>query len=149
MKTKLTKLIEQINNDNFLSEQQGEEKVGSIGDVNAAEYGGGIVVKTPYGYTLKYTDGAESYHERGEDPETLPVYRADLGENAEDFLSFNDWINWEDVGRTMDLDPEEVPQIAQSPQGRADLAWSAANYYGWENFDDSPVEVSFQEIEAW
>lgn len=146
------------------TKRQHARKLGSIGDVNPIDYGGGYIFSTPEsgGPHLEYFEGLDS-DERAErlsyddDAEEkinklkVQLYRVDLGKDAKDFLSDYDWVNWEDVATSTGQDVTEYgPGKLRTAQARALAVQDAAGYHGWANFDSYPLQLTVGELkERW
>lgn len=136
-------------------------KLGSVGDVNPIDYGGGYVFAVPGGGTphLEYFEGLDS-DERAErlsyaddsdekiDALKVKLYQVDLGKDAKDFLSDHDWVDWEKVASSTGQDAANYtnPTKLRSAQARALVIQDAAGYYGWHEFDQYPVELTVGEL---
>ncbi len=119
-------------------------KLGSIGDVDPTDYGGGVVFSTEHGPTLEYVEE----HMHGADPEARLVYRVDLHDNAREFLDWFDWVDWDEVAQTVGADPSEFSASRlRSATARALAVESAAGQYGWYEMDSYPATFSDREIE--
>lgn len=125
-----------------LAKAQREERiVGHIGDVNWLEYGGGPIIKKSDGsYHLEYVVPPEEAGRK-----RYFVYHIDLDKER-----FPDWVDAQDVAETMDISPTILRRNWNSPSvlKRALAREHIANYYGWENFDDSPDRLTRREIQT-
>jgi hypothetical protein len=135
-------------------------KIGSVGDVNPIEYGGGFIFSAPEtgGPWIEYYYGMESEHpDVQDDPDDVPdlsavVYRVDLHKNGREFLNWYDWIDWDDVAGSTGLDVAEytTPSRLKKAQARALAIQDAAGYYGWHEFDSYPLQLTLGELmERW
>jgi len=127
--------------------------IGEIGDKNPIEYGGGVIIESPDGdFTVHYTHGLETEGpdvDIDEDPYfEMTVYRVNLEDSGEEFLNWNDWVNWEDVARTngQDIEVYESENL-NTPHARAMAIWDAAGHYGWHEFDHYPEKYTIEQIE--
>jgi hypothetical protein len=139
-------------------------KLGSVGDVNPIDFGGGYIFSVPEsgGPHLEYFEGLDS-DERAErlsydddadekiDKLKVRLYRVDLGKDARDFLSDHDWVDWADVARSTGGDAADYePGKLRTAQARALAVQDAAGYHGWYNFDSYPLELTVGELkERW
>jgi len=125
--------------------------LGSIGDVNPIEYGGGFIFKCkdpgrPPHYLIEYTYGEET------DGKTLTLYRADIPEGGEEFWRHFDWTsspeNIRQLSRSLDIEEDDLIALgtSQDPVKRAYAIWEIANYYGWHELDQYPIQVSPSEL---
>ena len=122
-----------------------------VGDVDPLTYGGGVVfAEGDGGYLLEYTYGAEDDEDYDEDDESHEhtVYQVDLGKNVADFVAYNDWADLDDVAASAGSSKEEMLSNAKTVSGRARLAQDIAGHYGWDNFDNYPVEFTSRELVA-
>jgi hypothetical protein len=115
--------------------------LGTVGDINPAEYGGGHVVRI-------YPDGQPSYlaievveWDSDEDDATGHLYRADI---PADVAAEYDWI---EVGKVADYVGDFVGDWLEhakdkDPVTRARCVEDIARYYGWTNLDSYPVQVT-------
>jgi hypothetical protein len=136
-------------------------KLGSIGDVNPIDYGGGYIFSAPEsgGPHLEYFEGLDT-DERAErlayaddadekiDKLQIQIYRVDLGKDAKDFLSDYDWVNWEGVASSTGQDSSEytTPGKLRTAQQRALAIQDAAGYHGWHEFDQYPLQITVGEL---
>lgn len=129
-------------------------KIGSIGDVNPIVYGGGYLFSATGsgGPWVEYFDGLESVAPDADEDEDLDlevtIYRVDLHEDAERFLSRYDWVEWEKVASQTGLDVEDYTNLTnlRTAQGRALAIQDAADYYGWYEFDQDPLQLTLGEL---
>lgn len=129
-------------------------KIGSIGDVNPIEYGGGPVLTAPGsgGPWVEYFDGLETVAPDADEDEDLDlevvIYRVDLHEDARRFLSWYDWVEWEKVASSTGQDVEDytTPSNLRTAQARALAVQDAAGYYGWHEFDQDPLQLTLGKL---
>ncbi len=136
-------------------------KIGSIGDVNPIDYGGGFIFSAPEqgGPWIEYFDGLEAYVDviGQADADDIPdfevvIYRVDLHRDGKEFLSWYDWVDWEDVASSTGVDVEEytTPSRLRTAQARALAIQDAAGYYGWHELDTYPLDLTLAELqERW
>ena len=120
-------------------------KLGSIGDVNPIEYGGGIILSLPGDSPwLEYCQGLE-----GGEGCPLELYRVDLYKDGKEFLSWTDWVDWEKVAKFCGQDVAEYTTVRRlrTALSRALAVFDAAEYYGWANFDSYPLVLFESELE--
>lgn len=117
------------------------EVVGTIGDVNPLDYGGGIVYRDKVGAL-----SLEWYEPEDEDNEDSPItcYRVDLDHGAES------WMALGAVAKTCDESELELRAAFDSPDPvrLAHAFWSVAMYHGWHNLDSDPLTLTRAEAEA-
>lgn len=133
--------------------------IGSIGDVNPIEHGGGYIFKadneTP---RLEYVYGIEELPRAWEidlddpaqtDEITVEVYRVDLGGNGQDFLDWHDWIDWIEIATLTGIPVSEYKASALDDiDARAQALQDAASYHGWHNFDSHPLRLTLTALIA-
>jgi hypothetical protein len=144
------------------STKSSARKIGSIGDVNPIDYGGGYIFSAPEsgGPHLEYFDGLDS-DERAErlsydddaeekiDKLKVLLYRVDLGKDGKDFLSDHDWVDWDQIADSVGNDGSAyAPGKLRTAQARALAVQDAAGYHGWNNFDSYPLELTVGELKA-
>lgn len=128
-------------------------KIGSVGDVNPVEYGGGCIFTQweSGGPWVEYTHGLESEHPDAteDDPNaSLTVYRVGLEKNGPSFLGWYDWIDWEEVAESVDADVKVYgPSRLKTSQARSLALQDAADFYGWHEFDHYPETFTVRELE--
>lgn len=136
------------------------KKLGSIGDVNPVEFGGGYVLENPTGLWVEHFDGLDCDDEAWQidldNPEHLKrevtVYRVDLEATAEEFLDQHDWVSWASVAATCGTEELGLYTAGdlQTPQERALAIQDAAGHYGWYEFDQYPLTMTLGElIKRW
>ena len=143
---------------------RGARKLGSIGDVNPIDYGGGYIFSSPEsgGPHLEYFEGLDSDERAtrlsyGDDSDEkigaleVTLYRVDLGKDAKDFLSDYRWVRWDDIARFTGQDVSEyAPAKLRTAQARALAVQDAAGHDGWGNFDSYPLQLTVSELkERW
>jgi len=143
---------------------RGARKLGSIGDVNPIDYGGGYIFSAPEvgGPWVEYFEGLDSDDRvsrigYGEDADEkidalkVELYRVDLGKDGPDFLRDYDWVDWEDVAATTGQDPSAyAPGKLRTAQQRALAVQDATSLHGWHNFDSYPLQMTVAELrERW
>lgn len=138
----------------------GARRIGSIGDVNPIDYGGGYIFSAPKvgGPWVEYYYGMDSEHpDVQDDPEEVPdlpavVYRVDLYKNGREFLSWYDWVDWESIADSTGQDVKiyTTPSRLKSALARALAIQDAAGVIGWHEFDQYPLEITLGElVERW
>src|SRR5574341_164957 len=129
-------------------------KIGSIGDRNPIEYGGGYIFTASGsgGPWVEYFDGLETVAPDADEDEDLDleviIYRVDLHEDGKRFLSWYDWVDWNDVARSAGQDVEDYtsPSNLRTAQARALAIQDAAGYYGWHEFDQYPLQLTLGKL---
>lgn len=90
-------------------------KLGTVGDVNPIEYGGGFIFvdKDTDPWIEIFDGGLESHVDEigqssaDEIPEyEVTVYRVDLHSSGAEFLAHHSWADWEQVAKTCGQDPD-------------------------------------------
>ena len=134
------------------------KKIGSVGDVNPMEYGGGFIfsAKGVGGPWIEWFDGLDVLvDEIGQaSADDIPdfevaVYRVSLEKDAKDFLSQYDWVDWGDVASStgQNVKVYTTPSQLKSVQARAMALLDAAGYYGWHEFDQYRLIITIAELE--
>jgi hypothetical protein len=132
-------------------------KIGSIGDVNPIEYGGGYIFSDPGagGPWVEYYYGMEQeLPDVQEDPEDVPnlpalLYRVDLHRDAREFLSWYNWVDWDAVADSVGQDEDAYrPSRLKTARDRALAVSDAAGYYSWAQFDQYPLQLTLGELMA-
>ncbi len=129
------------------------KKIGSIGDVNPIEHGGGCIFTQwrSGGPWVEYTHGLESDAPDADedDPNTsLTVYRVDLEKNGASFLGWYDWVDWGKVAESVGADVEKyTASRLRTAQARSLALQDAAGYHGWYEFDTYPETFKLGELE--
>lgn len=135
-------------------------KLGSVGDVNPIDYGGGYIFSSPEsgGPHLEYFEGLDSderaqrlsYDDEAEekiDKLKVELFRVDLGKDAKDFLSDHDWVDWDEIADSVGSDGSAYePGKLRTAQARALAVQDAAGYHGWNNFDSYPLGLTVGEL---
>lgn len=128
--------------------------LGTIGDVNPIEYGGGIVFapkEEGYSPTLEVTYGLDddsvNVIEDDEGSTKLKLYRVDIADDASTDLS---WVDWEGVARSIGSTESQLLKEARSKDlmARVYAYESAAGYYGWQTFDSRPLDITARELDG-
>lgn len=137
-------------------------KLGTVGDINPIEYGGGYVLSVPeQGQWVEYFHGLDCESRAWEieldNPEHLKrevtIYRVDIKRDGESFLKQYSWVDWDAVslscGYPDDYEPW-VPSKLRLANDRASALMDATGYYGWHEFDHYPLTLTLGElIKRW
>jgi hypothetical protein len=139
------------------------KKLGTIGDVNPIDYGGGYIFAVPgSGPSVEYVHGLDSderaskIDRKYDDPDErdaamnaleIQIYRVNLGKTAAEFLSDHDWIDWEAVATTngQDVSTYDAKNLKTAAQ-RANALQDATAQYGWHEFDSYPLQLTLGEL---
>jgi len=118
--------------------------IGSIGDVNPIDYGGGFILRFPKDpvLTLVYIEPPDDDTDL-ESPEARWTIYTVLLESP------GDWCNWEDVAHTTSGDAATYRASfadGADPRHTAMAIEDAARFYGWENFDSYPSQLTKGEV---
>lgn len=133
--------------------------LGSVGDVNPIDYGGGPIYGTSNGARgpwLEHFDGIDSEIDSGaiRDPyddsaderiesHNVRIYRVDLHDSGEALLSHLDWVDWDEIRRFTGSDASAYTVATlDTPIARAHAACDVASYHGWDNLDSYPLELT-------
>lgn len=120
--------------------QKHKKFYGVIGDRNPIEHWGGIVYDQGSGPALLYF---QSYEGEGEN--LVSVYNVFIEKDVVEDLN---WVDWDAVSKTMDMDVNELKAYAKSDNvlARAQVYETVAGHYGWSNFDDAD-EMTIRQAE--
>jgi len=126
---------------------KGWKEVGTTGDINPVDYGGGVIFKHPQGhYFLLVTPGFEDAGDDSEDAE-LQLYNIHLPSSYEALKSDLDWVDFEKVFSSIGADSDEIAQrlgalrVARGAEAAvlySRLIEDVAGYYGWHELDHYP-----------
>lgn len=115
--------------------------IGTFGDVNAVDHGGGYIFMGDYGPYLEYIEPC-SCGCSGADAHPWEVYRVYLDDCPD--------ADWDRVARCRGEDRStDWPALWAdgSPQVRAGILEAYAAYYGWRELDWEPLSLTA--IEVW
>jgi hypothetical protein len=148
------------------STKSSARKIGSIGDVNPIDYGGGYIFSGSGGGgpTLEYFEGlddderASRIHAKVWDSDEaeakidklgIQLYQVDLEKDGKSFLSSYDWVDWDSVAQSTGQDPSAYSASElTTAQKRAMAVWDAASVNGWFEFDQYPLSMTVGELKA-
>ena len=126
-------------------------KIGSVGDVNPVDYGGGYVFYNlaQRDFYLEYTYGLEDGREHGEEHKPVEVYQIDLERTAAQFVRDHDWVDWGNVASSTGQPVDTYTNLDKlaDPNYRAWVIYDAASHYGWHEFDSYPIRMSPSALE--
>jgi hypothetical protein len=119
--------------------------VGTIGDVNFPEFGGGEIYELPKDqggiFVLEYVVPPDmEFDDRNA---RWTIYRVHLLEGLPD------WGNYKTVARTVGVKPKELKEAFESDDP-LDSAWATeawAAHYGWHELDSYPLVLDKRETE--
>lgn len=117
--------------------------IGTFGDVNFLEYGGGLVYRNIQGgFTMVYFDNREYLPESENKPRKWEVFECDLDPN------YIDESKLADVGSYCDMTEDELKTLLHSndPMDVAMVFEQCAMYEGWLNFDQYPELLTKSEL---
>jgi hypothetical protein len=139
---------------NPVNMEEGVEVLNTTGDVNALDYGGGVVYHNPEYDTIawEWWDGA--YDENGAEVEGGPgveytVYRRDV---PDDVTAEFDWANWAQVASSVGEDEETLREMGRSDNvmERVRVMEDLVGYYGPHELDSYALNLTYEEmIERW
>lgn len=135
--------------------------LGSVGDVNPIEYGGGYILRNDADDRpcLEYFDGLESVVTKAWDVDIddtaqtdkikIRLYNADLETSGERFMSDLDWVDWSGIASYTGTPIEHyTASVLDDLRTRAQAACDVASFHGWENLDSYPLELTLTELIA-
>ncbi len=116
------------------------KKIATIGDVNPIDHGGGVIFDGDAGPFLEWTGSPGDCI-----PLTHKVFRRHIPKDVFEDLS---WVNKDRLAHGMGGDPEEMLLMSRSedPFARAMLMSICGDYFGWENLDEEPLELTEEEL---
>lgn len=144
-----------------------KREVGTIGDVNPTEYGGGVVyqdgdhvwleyIEEPTEEDLEHAQRASGGRTRGGHAtphaermalsrKLWTVYRVDL----DDLAGALEWVDWKAIANSTGGSVAEYKRMLHgSPQERALVADDVAHAHSWYELDNYPLKLSLREVEA-
>lgn len=111
----------------------------TTGDVNALNYGGGIVYRDKYGthWDLWYSDD--------EDQDKYEVFTIDI---PDDVIAEFNWVNWDSVANSIGMDLGELEWLGRSRKvgERVGALDAAVGHEGMYAFDQYPVSLTRAEL---
>lgn len=129
-------------------------KLGTVGDVNPIEHGGGYIVKTDDGIHLEYFEGISDWPDSWDVDLDAPkwlakkvtLHRVDLCIDGEALMADLDWVDWNSVSTSCGYPRGRL----KTAQERANAVMDVAGHYGWHELDLYPLELTLGElIERW
>jgi hypothetical protein len=114
-------------------------QIGTIGDVNFPEHGGGPVLDNGNGtYSLEYVEPPSDDLDFADPHVRWTIYRLDLDPGVPSWGSLND------VARSAGQNPKELKRAFESddPMQRAWAYETWAGHYGWHEFDSYPLTLT-------
>jgi hypothetical protein len=119
------------------------KKIGSIGDVNPIEYGGGVVFDTEYGPIIEYTYGLE---DESDDANEMDVYQVSVARSVWDDLN---WAYEMEIAEVTGIQLRKLVKMGKSKDvmDRVAAYEAAASVYGWHELDQYPVKLTAKELE--
>lgn len=127
--------------------KRGEVKIrilGNLGDANPLDYGG-LIVYEMLDRGKKYID-AEYWTEPGPESETYTVYAWGVEKNVQEDLV---WVDWEAVASYTGHSLDQLKELGRSrdPMDRASVYKAVGDYYGYDEFDSYPLELTREDME--
>jgi hypothetical protein len=121
----------------------GFEIVGTVGDVNFPENGGGEVYKDGAGFTLEYVDPPPDDVDFDDKDARWTIYRVALEKGVPDGGSYKS------AAKTAGMKPSELKAAFESddPMVRAGAYEAWAAHYGWEELDPYPLVLDKKAVE--
>lgn len=113
--------------------------IGTIGDVNPLDYGGGFVYRDDDGgHSIEWYEPEDDTNEDC----AILVYRFPIDGGAES------WMDLASVASSADHASIAEDFKSDNPVVRAYAFWSVAGHYGWHNLDSDPLRLTRAEAEA-
>jgi hypothetical protein len=118
-------------------------EVGTLGDVNYLEYGGGPVLRTEHGYVIEWVEPPSDDVDFESRKARWTVYRVNLDQEVPS------WGNLESVAESAGIRASDLRSdfLSSDPMKRAWAYQTWANYYGWHEFDNYPLVLTKAEVE--
>lgn len=125
--------------------------LGTVGDVNPIEYGGGFIIQEGDDIRIEYFYGLESECCDREDPkpdELFNVYYVDVEENV---FEYHNWVSLdeqEQMAKEIKLSIEEYRLQARSnnPITRSRVTEDIGMWFGWYELDHYPAQFTIKEL---
>lgn len=140
----------------------GDKLIGTLGDVNFVSYGGGKVLMNPEGDRPQVEYLPYGFDEIPEGMKTLPLYRFDIDKctYTEGILSENPYHPsypawWADrivsMANTYGEEPGDLIAAfcSDDPMERALAYVKLGEYFGFEELDSYPLQLTPEEGKAW
>jgi hypothetical protein len=130
------------------------EVLGTTGDVNALDYGGGVIFRHPDGHVVwewwdEQDEGAPSpLHGDPNFAGKYTVYSVHVPDPGE-VMSWYDWVDYADMGNSMDMTVGEYRELCRSknPIDRVRVIEDIEGYHGPHELDQYPQKLSRAEME--
>lgn len=120
----------------------GAVEVGTIGDVNYLEYGGGPVLRTEHGYAVEWVEPPPDEIDFDSKRARWTVYRVDLDQEVPTLLDVDA------AAETSGMSARALRQqfLSNDPMTRASAYWTLASHYGWYELDQYPLSLKKAEV---
>lgn len=126
------------------SQYGGHEIVGTVGDINFPEYGGGEVYKNKEGeFILEYVEPPPDDIDFDDKNARWEIFRVTLERGVPDG-------SLKQVAKFADWRPSDLKAAFESdnPMDRAQAYNDWAAYYGWRSMDEYPLVLDKHEVES-
>jgi hypothetical protein len=120
---------------------RGSRRIGTFGDVNPVDYGGGIIYRNEYGTRVEYTYGLD----QSDSPDRMSVYSVFV---PDDVFADNSWVKVDQIAATIGADPAELLAAGRSKKlmDRVYALEAIASTWGWQSLDDDPQIMTEKEL---
>lgn len=124
-----------------LDNPKGSRRIGTFGDVNPVDYGGGVIYRNEYGTRVEYTHGLDG----GDTPEKMVVYSVTV---PDDVFAEHTWAKPGDVASSVGTNAAQLiaSGMSHSLQERVGVLEDVAGYYGWHELDNYPLTMTEKEL---
>jgi hypothetical protein len=124
----------------------GVKILGTVGDADPIEYGGGYIIEEDGKIRIEYFYGLDIDKPNHENK--FNVYYVTIEPNI---LSYCNWITKEDleqIAHYIGYDITALKKLSDSkdPSERAVVLGAIASYFGWDNLDQYPMKLTEKEL---
>lgn len=118
---------------------KGSRRIGTFGDVNPVDYGGGVIYRNEHGIRIEYTHGF------GEGTARDLVYLVPV---PDDVLAEHTWVDVFDVASSSGREVAELQEMSRSRNvlDRVSVIEDIAGHYGWIELDNYPLSMTEKEL---
>jgi len=132
---------------------EGVTILGTVGDVNPIEYGGGFIIQEGEAVRIEYFHGLESDYEGEPDPEEIfNVFYACV---HRDVFAWHTWVSLDEQERLAEaagvsIEEYRLQARSEDPVKRARIIEDIAGIWGWDELDPYPAQFTERELrERW
>lgn len=124
--------------------------LGTLGDVDGPQNGGGIVWLHRDGHAvIEYACGRIDEEEWMDDADPLVIVHMATVDDA-DLRTEYEWVDWKELEQHMLNEDESIDELLSSKDlmDKAFVVWLIGEYYGWNEIDPYPLWYAAQELYA-